>query len=236
MFKRDHRIQPAKGGQPAAMKISRRAVLGILLTGLFMIVGVLLRSAILENFVKPIALLLWTVNRLLASVDQIVYWIGLILIGMFITFLRAAFHTLQPIDQRTIHYGGKNATLRTVDQWRIMILLTLDETDQPNHLRRNLMNLLKDVYASKQPHLVPWEVYQTLERGDIPLPEQVKAFFFQNQSQAARPSLFDRLQQLSKVPGKWVRHWKGQDVADYYASIEEVITFMEQQLEHEDDR
>lgn len=217
------------------MKISRRVVLGILLTGLALMVGVMFRSAILENFVKPVALLLWTVNRLFASLDQIIYWIGLIVVGLFITFLRMAIHSLQPVDPALIHYGKENAMLRNMDQWRTMILLTRDEIGQSNMLRRNLLTLLKDVYASKQPNQVSWEVYEALERGDIPLPEQIQQFFFLNQAQHCQPSILHWLQQAYQAPRRWIRHWKGQDVVDYYSSVEEVISFMEQRLESDDD-
>lgn len=218
------------------MKITWRTGLGILLVGLILMVGFLLRSVILEDFVKPIALLLWTGNRLLASVDQIVYWIGLLLAALFVTFVRMAIHALQPTDPAMIHYTSANTVLKKVVEWRTTILLTHDETDQPNHLRRSLLNLLKDVYASKRPNLVPREVYEAFEKGDIPLPQQIRTFFFLNPAPNTRPSLLQRLSQFSQVPGKWVRHWKKQDIADYYSSIDEVISFMEQQLESEDDK
>lgn len=217
------------------MKISWRVGSGILLVGLILMVGFLLRSVILESFVQPVALLLWTGNRLLASLDQAVYWIGLILVGLLVTFIRMAIHALQPIDHTMIHYSSGNTVMKKVDEWRTTILLTLDETDQPNHLRQSLLTLLKDVYTSKQPNRVAREIYEAFERGDISLPQQIQAFFFLNQAQNTRTSLFQRLNQLSRLPGKWVRHWKKQDIADYYSSIDEVISFMEQQVESEDD-
>jgi hypothetical protein len=214
------------------MKISRRMVVGILLAGLVLAAGFLLRSVILENFVRPVALLLWVVNRLLASVDQVVYWVGLILAALFITLSRIA---ARPMDLGEIHYTAENATLQNMNQWRALILLTRDETDRPNPLRQSLASLLKNVYASKQPNQVPWEVNEALERGDIPLPEPIRAFLMIHQAQNTRPSWLQRVRHISQLPSRWVRHWTGQDVTDYYSSIAEVISFMEKQLESDDD-
>lgn len=212
------------------MKISRRAVLGILLFGLLLLTGILLRSAILENFVRPVALLLWMTNRVFASVDQVVYWFMLILIILFITFTRI---TISTKNLETFTHSAASSTLENMNLWRTMILTTQDETVRKNLLRQSLANLLRDVYASKQPHRAPWEIYDALEQGEIPLPDSLRDFLLLNQKQP--PSLIQRLQHAIQAPSRWVHHWTGQDVRDYYASIEEVIAFMEKKLESEDD-
>lgn len=214
------------------MKISRKTALGILLTILILLAGILLRSFLQENLVKPIALLLWVMRRVFDSVDQVVYWVGLIMGGLFLAILRLA---PQPMDIETVRHSSGNATLKNMNQWRTLMMLTRDETDRPNLLRQNLTSLLKDLYASKQPNLVPWEVYAALERGDIPLPEATRAFLMIGQNPNARPSLRQRFVSISRLPGKWLRHWTGQDVADYYSSIADVISLMEKSLESEND-
>lgn len=65
------------------MKIDRRVIIGVLLAGLLFLTGFLLRDFLLMNIVKPMALLLWIGNRLLSSIDQVAYWVGLILVLVF---------------------------------------------------------------------------------------------------------------------------------------------------------
>lgn len=212
------------------MNNSRRTIFGILLFGLILLTGILLRSVILEYFVRPMALLLWMINRVFISVDQVVYWFGLILVILFIIFTRI---TIGTKDMETFYHFTGYSALENIHQWRTMILTTQEQADQKNLLKQSLANLLKDVYASKQPNRAPWEIYDALEQGDIPLPDSIRTFLMLNQKEP--PSLIQRMGQIIQAPIGWVHHWTGQDVRDYYASIEEVIVFMEKKLESEDD-
>lgn len=214
------------------MKRSRQILFGILLLILLFLAGILLRSVIQEAIVKPVALLLWVGRRLLASIDQVVYWTGLILIGLFLAIVRMI---APPTDMGATGNSGGHNLLKDMHQWRNLILMTRNETAHPNLLTQNLATLLKNVYASRQPNLIPWQVYDALDQGDIPLPDSIRAFLSINPVENHQISLLQRLQRIRMAPGRWVRHWTRQDVSDYYASITEVISFLEQQLESEDD-
>jgi hypothetical protein len=211
------------------MKISRRVVFGILLAGVLFFTAILLRDFLLENFVKPIALLLWTGNRLIASIDQSVYWAGLILVLIGISLLR--FSTQQGIPEVDDTENG-NATLDRIRYWRTLILLTSNEPHRLNFLKNAMQKLMFDIYASQQPSQVPWKIYQDIEQGDIILPGSISEFLLLGRSRNDRPNIIQRLRQARR---KRVLHWQKQGAAEYYQSIAEVISFMEKELEKNDD-
>jgi hypothetical protein len=215
------------------MKIDRRVVLGILLAGLLFFTGILLRDFLLANFVKPIALLLWAGNRLISSINQSAYWAGLILVLLLISLLRFSW---QPAIYETDKPGNENDSLYSVRQWRTLILLTSDEADRLNFLKNSLRTLLTDIYAARSPSQAPWKIYEDFAQGDIRLPVSIREFLMLDPSAKARPTVIQRLQHLSQAPARLVRHWTKQDRAEYYQSIAEVISFLEKQLENEDEQ
>lgn len=97
------------------MNISRRTIVIVLLLVLIFLLGILARSFILDNVVKPIALVLWVIWRVLQSVDQKYYWILLILSAVFYLLYRLSRETVAINQSRP---SGFNATLETVRYWR----------------------------------------------------------------------------------------------------------------------
>lgn len=214
------------------MKINRWVGIGILVSGVLLLAGILLRDFLLVNFVQPMALMLWVGRRVIISIDQSVYWAGLILAVTFITLLRLS---KQQTIHETEHPHSGNATLNNMGHWRTLILLTSDETDQLNFLKHSMRTLLKDIYASKSPSLVPWKIYQGVEEGDISVPESIRNFLMLDPVPKPPPNLIERLRRFIQSPFGWGRRWTRQYQADYYRNIAESISFMENELENEDD-
>ena len=211
------------------MRISRRTSLVLLLLGLFLFAGILFRAAILDNFVTPVALVVWLFRRIVLSVDQRIYWIGLIFSAALIGILRLVGRPA-PLEREAA--PRSNATLETVSYWRTSILITRDEIDEYNLLRRELGKLLTAVVASRRPDIPQWEILTQLRSGQIPLPEDLRAFLFPEEDSGAGRSFRQRLQTLLQAPRKWARRWRGSDRAGYYQSIEDVIRLMESELEN----
>ena len=218
------------------MKISRRTVLIIgFILGLFLLVGFSFPSFIQDNFVTPIALVLWLGWRILRSVDQQVYWIALIFAVVMYCLIRVyrwaygvdTFEQTQSLDL--------NAALEQIRYWRTSIRLTGFETDRSNILGHNLAKLLAAVYASKQLHVAPHEVYSALEQREMPLPEPVYAFLFPAQSSGAKRSIKQMLRNLRDIPRKQIRRWTGREKAEYYELLDQVLKFMESVMENEHD-
>lgn len=215
------------------MKLPRRTSLIVLLLGFSLLLGVLFRSFILDNFVRPVALVFWLIWRILLSVNQQIYWGLLIASALVYTFFRLAQGL---VDIKPTPPSDSNLTLYNVDYWRTSIQLTADKNEKVNILKQNLGEMLTAMYTSRQSEAPHWEVYEALRQRQIPLPDHIYAFLFPAKPLGGRRSFQQVLQTIWQALRKWARRWKGRDVAEYYQSIEEVLTFMESSMEikHDD--
>ncbi len=218
------------------MKISRRTILIIaVILGLFLLVGFSFPSFVQDNFVTPIALMLWLCWRIVRSFDEQLYWIGLIfavVIYCLVHLYRWAYG-VDPFEQT--QSPDSNAALKQMSYWQTLIHLTSFEIDPANSLQRNLAKMLAALYASKQLHVAPYEIYNALEQRQIPLPEPVYTFLFPAQAPRAKRSIKQILRDLRDIPRKRIRRWTGREKAEYYQSLDQVLEFMESVMENEHD-
>jgi hypothetical protein len=234
------------------MKNFGRLSLILILLGLLFFLGILFRAFLLDNLVRPVAVLFWFLLRILSSVDQVYYWGTLVFATLgyvfYSLFLRrpkrpAVFEQTPP--------SRANATLENVHYWRTTILVTLDEIGKPNILKHNLGKMLASIYVSKEPGSSSLEVYKALRLINRPLPEQMTselhrislpegmyAFLFPEESPARAAdsawsgNFFGKVfHTIWQTPRNLMRKWTGRDVADYYKSIEEVVALMESSME-----
>jgi hypothetical protein len=228
------------------MKNSGRLSLLILVLGLFLFLGILFRSYLLDYLVFPVAILFWYLWRILSSFDQAFYWGALVISALLYSFFIVLFRWLRrPVTLEQIPPPNSNATLENVRYWRTTILVTQDEMDNPNILKRNLGKMLASICVSKEPGSSSQEVYKALrllnrslpeqmdsELQGISLPKSMHAFLFPEESDARTGhSIGNTLQAVRQAPRNLMRRLTGRDVADYYQSIEEVIELMESSME-----
>ncbi len=214
------------------MNLSRRSALILLLLGLSLLLGFFFRSLLVENFIRPVALVFWLLLRTMQSVDQQVYWYLLIasaLIYLFVRFTRTL--TEPPPETPT----EPNVTLDSIDRWRILIPPADEAAGRPNILKQNLARILTTIHASRQPEAAHWEVDEALRLGRIALPETIRAFLYPPQPAGDVPPFRRILEAVVRAPRTRARRWTGRDEAEYYRSIEEVITFMEFSMEKKHD-
>jgi hypothetical protein len=214
------------------MSLPRRSALLILLLGTALLLGFFFRDFIFENFVRPWALVVWVFWQDVQSVDQIIYWILLILSIMLYTFFR---NVRRSTDTSSTPSPDSNATLEEINRWRIVIPLTTDEIDTTNILKRNLGKMLTAIYTTRQPESAHWEVDEALRQRRIPLPESIYGFLFPIEPVEKAPSFLRIAQDILRAPGKLARRWSGRETAGYYRSIEEVLTYMESLMEKKHD-
>lgn len=218
------------------MKISRRTVLIIaFILGLFLLVGFSFPSFVQDNFVIPIALVLLLCWRILQSVDQQVYWLGLIFAVVIYGLIRLYRWTYGTDTFEQTRSLDSNAALEQISYWRTSICLTDFKMDRSNILARNLAKMLAAVYASKQLHVTQYEIYSALEQREMPLPDPVYTFLFPAQSSGTKRSIKQMLRSLWTIPHQRIRHWTGRDKAEYYQLLDQVLKFMESVMENDDD-
>jgi hypothetical protein len=113
----------------------------------------------------------------------------------------------------------------------VLFRSSIDEKAKVSILKQNLGEMLVTMYTSRQPETPHWEIYEALRQHRIPLPESIYAFLFPRKPLSSRRSLRQVLYAIQGAPREWARRRTGQDVAEYYRSIEEVLNFMEISME-----
>ena len=204
----------------------------IILLGFSLLLGILFHSFVLDNIIKPVALVFWVFRRILLSVDQKLYWGLLIFSALAVVFFRL---TRSSPHEEPPSSPGSNATLMEIDTWRTLIWLTGDEIEKFNTLKQDLGWALVSLYALHQPGKAQWEIYEAIKQQQIPLPIYIYDFLFPGEPSGGKRSFRQILQIIRRAPGKWARRWTGRDLAEYYRTIESIITFMESLKETQND-
>jgi len=217
------------------LKRSRRAALVILGVGVILLLCFVFRSFVLETFVTPLAVVFWMFWRVLISIDQVYYW-GLFVVAILAYLAYLFVRSPQRWDSfERAQAGAANAILENVKFWRLAILLNADEFDRPNLLKNNLGKMLVTVYNLKQPGTTFLEIHERLKQKQIDLPKNIYTFLYAGEETPPRLSLVKVLRSIRQAPARWLRHWSGRDLADYYQTVADVIAFMESLMEMDHD-
>ncbi len=215
------------------MKFSRRVVIPLLIAAIILFVGLLFWPFIQINIVEPTALALWLLLRILVlSIDQKYFWYAAIFLALI--FLFRLLHQEQPSIQEDTH-TDTNATLLNIGYWRVLFTYNDQDVRDEKILKRELMHLLTSLYASKQSTSNRFRVYEALQEGQIPLPENIHTFLFPAEPQGSGRPIKRLLQSIQTTARKWIRQWTGQEKAEYYRMIDEVLDFVETALEIKND-
>lgn len=125
--------------------------------------------------------------------------------------------------------------MENLSYWRDAILFTCDEIDRDNILKQNLGKMLASIYTAQQPGIANIDIYSALHRRELILPKNIYAFLFPAEDAKASRSFASRLGALQRSFRNLIRRLSRRDVAEYYQSIDEVLTFMEMTIEDNHD-
>lgn len=216
------------------MKIAPRMVLSGIALALLLLAGIVFRLFLFENFIRPAAIVLWVIWQILLSFDQRVLWGLCAFLAAALAVYRLGHIELPRVEQSA--QPDPNASLARVRYWQTSILWTTDEIEKPNILKLDLVQMLVSVYAVRQPDTPRLEINRALRLRQIALPEPVYAFLFPADHTDSKQSIGRIMRSLWQAPQKWARRRTGRDIADYYSSIEDVLTLIEAALEitHDD--
>lgn len=220
------------------MRLSKALVIGGFFLLAILFVGLLFWPFILNEIIKPTSLAVWVLVRIFVlSVDQEYYWLAIIFITFIFLYLR-----LLPPPRPTIQSEGSqhpNETMRTLDYWRSLLNLIDVRVQDDEMLKKELARLLLSLYATKQHTLADFRLYDALQQGEIPLPEQIHAFLFPEEPQPVGHSFTINIkklvQSIRNTPRKWIRRWTGQETAERHRMIDETLCFLETSLEMKND-
>jgi hypothetical protein len=211
------------------MNVSRRLVVSIFFALVFLFIGLVFWPFILTEIIRPISIVIWLLLRVsVLAIDQKYYWGALIFVMVF------CLYRLLPAGQVATYpevSESSNATLKAIGYWRNIFFLTGHENYDSQNLKRELIRLVISHYATKQRTTVNFEIYEALQRKEIPLPEHIYTYLFAVEPQDKSRSLKTRLKNMAKVPQKWLQRASGQEAAEHKRMINEVLVFLETALE-----
>ncbi len=214
------------------MKLSQRTGLVVLLVGLCLLLGILFRSFLLDNFVRPVALVFWLFWQVVLSVDQRIYWGLLIVSALVYAFFQLA---KELTEIKLLPPPASNSTMDNINYWRVLLRLSGDKVEKADPMKGSLREMLAAMYTSRRPETPHWKVDEELQKRQIPLPDHIYRFLYPVEPPGGKPTLSQALQSIRDVPEKWARRWTGRDVTEYYQSIEAVLTFIEFSMEKKHD-
>jgi hypothetical protein len=215
------------------VNISKRLVVVVFLLLTTLFVGLLFWPFIFNDIITPASLVVWILLRIfILSIAQKYYWGAIILITVFFLY-----HRLVPPPQPARpaeNFQNSNEIIRTIGYWRSMFTLTSQDIQAGKTLKEELARLVLSRDPANQRALPHYQLYEALQRGEIPIPDQIHAFLFKEPQQRGR-SLKKLVQFIRNTPQKWLRRWTGQELADHYRMIDETLCFIETSLEMKND-
>jgi hypothetical protein len=216
-------------GEYAEMNLSRRVVLSLLIAAIVLFLGMLFWPFIVNNIIRPIALVVWLLLRILVlSIHQKYIWY-MVIFAAFIVLFR-----FLPQEQSDIQsYASLDGytTITNIENWRSRFIYNGQNVREEEILKRELTHLLTSLHAGHQSPSNDFSIHEALQKGEIPLPGNIHAFLFSKEMPASGGLLKRFFESIRKTPKKWIRQWTGQEQAEHYQLIDEVLKFMETSLE-----
>jgi hypothetical protein len=200
---------------------------------LSLLVGIFIgfRSFLMNNIIEPIALLFWAVWRIISSVDQNFYWIALIVICTILVIRLIPSEKEGPPSRSYIYtYKPPNR----VEYWQTII----GEANLGNHKSEYLRNRIKELtmtVISQVEQPVTTEVDEIVAAGIPSLPPEARQYLFPLNGKDGTFSIKDQLNRTIGKPG-WLRRWRRKYLHQNNAMLDEVLTWMETELEIDNEK
>jgi hypothetical protein len=215
------------------MKISRQLVVSFLAAAIVLFAGMLLWPFILNGIIRPTALVVWLLLRIfILSIDQGYFWSTIIIVAVIFLF------RLLPREQPShepVDFPETNATINKIGYWHNLFIYGGRSLQEDKVLRRELVHLVTSFYASKQSIANNFGIYEALQQGEIPLPQNIHTYLFPQEPDESGGWIKKSFQSLRTTPRKWIYHWSGQAKAEHERMISEVLNFLEISLEIKND-
>lgn len=208
------------------MDSRKRYVLPLLV--LISIAGIAIgfRSFIMANIIEPIAVLCWALWRIIASVNQSIYWLLLIVICLVLVFrLVPVENDNRPNPTYTYRYKSPNR----VQYWQTLIHESILGREEGERLRVNLENLFTSVNA-KSGRSGSKDSDEVMAKGQRQLSLRATRLLFPQKRSAGTFFQDHRLDIRSFIP-KRLQMYAGKFVPQDTTAIAEILEYMETEME-----
>jgi hypothetical protein len=223
----------------ADVKPGLRAILVVSVAGVLILLGLVFPQALLNRIILPAATVLWLLLRMfvLSIHQELIWWSMIILaaLAVVVALLRG------PRGSASLsRLILSRAPYDPVERWKDSLLMNLGSEPYKDTFRRDLTWMLTELHASARPGNASYQVREAFQQGSIPLPPPIYEFLFSSTKppQALPPLLSHPVERLRikmrsrrKALQRWARRRRGLATADYFNSIDEVLSFMETSLE-----
>lgn len=184
------------------------------------------RSFFMANIIEPIAVLCWTLWRIIASVNQSIYWTVLIIICLSLVLRLIPMATdNQPNPAYTYKYKSPNR----VEYWQTLINESMLGREDGERLRGNLESLFTSVNA-KPGRSGSKDSDEVMAKGQRQLSLRATRLLFPQKRTEGALSLEHRLDIKSLVRMRFQR-WAGKFVPQDTTAIAEILEYMETEME-----
>lgn len=212
------------------MDKTKRFALFLFVLGLLLFLGLVFSSWTVPNIVSPAAQAVWLFLRMfILSVDQEIYWwllTSCVTIWAFYQLSRRE-EPVEP-ERETLH----NEALNNLEIWREFLTSSKNDNIQRSIIKQKLILLVTSHYAAWQQCSNPLEIHQALEQRQLPLPDSLYNFMFVPEPE--EPSRLS-LQTFTGACQRWYHRITGQEDAKFNQMIDELIKFMQNSSENEND-
>lgn len=209
----------------------KRFVFLILVLSAFAGTTVGFRVFFMTKIIEPIAVLFWTAWRIIISVNQNIYWMILIVICSFLMF-----HLL-PVRRENSSspaYTYRYKSPNQVEYWQTLMEESILGKEEGERLRINLENLFKSINA-KPGRNVSSDLEENAANGQIPLPLRMKRCLFPSKQSDSVYFQNHHFGIMSIIP-KRLRRWAGKFISQDATAIDEILEYMETEMEMSHDR
>ena len=208
------------------MESHKRYMLPILVLISLAGIAVGFRSFFMANIIEPIAVVFWAFWRIIASVNQSIYWSILILICLILVL------RLVPIEndnRLNPTYTYKYRSPNRVEYWQTLINESILGKEEGERLRVNLENLFKSVNAESG-RTGSKDSAEVIAKGQRQLSLRATRLLFPQKRSEGAFFLDHRLDIKSLIP-KRLQRWTGKFVPQDTTAIAEILEYMDTEME-----
>lgn len=211
------------------MDCFKKTLVPIIAIVLLAVLVVIFRSFFMTYIIQPIALLFWVAWRLLASVDQNIYWMILLAACLFLV-IRLIPRESDDTFEVTYSYRPPNR----VEHWKTLITDAMLGDEDLDALRESL----KTLYMSARPQIQgsgPRDLEEIISNSEAPLSRKARHFLFPPEPSGGMFVVVQRFRSMSFVP-RGLRRWVGTFMQWDTSPIDEILAQIESELEIRHDK
>lgn len=204
----------------------KKNILPLLILILLVSLAIGFRSFLMANIIEPVAYLCWAIWRAVASLNQNIYW-GILIIICSIFMIR-----LLPSEKdNTLSsaYRYKYRSPNRVEYWNTLIQNAMHGKEEAENLRDGLKKLFVSAVSPTE-RLNGRDLEERGAIGNASMSQATRQYLFSPKGQD-RIMSGSRLHGITSLAPGWLRRWAGKFARQDTASIDEILKYMETELE-----